>query len=325
MKTLEELIQLYESHAHCKIWQPKYFAGKLTPLLMSKGFVWLLDHAIPFFDKDILSRLAHFAKMFKKTESEVFYDMFAEYPDHIICVKIMDLSCMGAGSVQKDIYTQTTQILDLGFKNIRLFPVIDPRSKQRDAMLKLMWDNPKSFAGFGIYPNIGYTADDYRLREFWEWAEANSKSVMIHTTDTSPVYYRGKDLETLLQPIKHYFFFNDVKCKKLRCGNFCHPYFGIEQAKKYTNVNVSFCHAGGSNKEFWSYINNSSKSFKNVYFDTSSTIKTKEEFFALVDATKNTDKILVGYDWFMSTLELEDEMRSIFVPYMTNTANFLRE
>jgi hypothetical protein len=76
----------YEAHAHCKIYQPKYFAGKLTPFLLSKPVSWILDYSIPFTDKDILSRLADFARFFDKTESQVFQEMFAEYPDTSIFV-----------------------------------------------------------------------------------------------------------------------------------------------------------------------------------------------------------------------------------------------
>ena len=232
---------------------------------------------------------------------------------------------MGAGKVQKSIVEQTLQILSLNFTNIRLFPVIDPRSEHANRMFDLMKSLPTRFAGFGIYPNIGYTADDYRLERFWKWANDNDKAVIIHCTDTTPVYYRGSDLDKLLEPIKNLFFYEHHKSKKLRCGNFCHPYFGIQMARKYTNVNVSFAHAGGSNNHFWQFINRATTSFKNVYFDTSSTVKNKKQFNDLYCQVNAPEKMLCGYDWFMSTINIEQDLTNIYMDFMPNIKNFLRE
>lgn len=297
----------YECHAHTKIYHPKYFLGKITPLIdkNNKGIVKTLHKIIPFCEKDAFDRYATFLEYSEMSEEEVLKRLIKQNPDTYICVKIMDLSCMGAGEVEKGILEQFGELLLLKKKypQLILFPVIDPRNEDLETIYMVMKNHIDKIGGFGFYPNIGYTIMDERLDKFFSLLNIYKKACIIHTTDTTPVYYRGSDLEKLLDPLRKYFFFNKTSNKKLACGNFCHPHFVTERAKQYQNINFSIAHFGGVNKSMRFYTLKAIEQYENIYADVSYTFENDvEDLKQYLTIPKINRKILPGRDFYMNTL-----------------------
>lgn len=305
-----------EAHAHCKVYHPDKFAGVITPIINKNNVAFIkgLQKVNPFSDNDIFDRLATFLTYEYSTDRQVIEELVKQNPNKYICVKIMDLSCMGAGNVKVTLLEQlsTLLLLKIEYPQLILFPVIDPRNKDLDEIYKTMRKCIGKLGGFGFYPNIGYTLLDKRLDKFFGLLNDNKKACIIHTTDTTPVYYKGNDLRKLLQPLKKYFFYKEYRNNKKACGNFCHPHFVVERAKIYTDTNFVFAHFGGDNMTFRGYILKIIQSFENCYADDSSTFEENTvDLIKYRNDPKICKKILGGSDWYMNSLAKKSEQLTI--------------
>jgi len=319
-----------DCHAHCKIYHPKYFAGKITPFIdnHNKAFVFALQKLNPFSDNDAFDRLGHFLEYSDFSENEVIEKLVKQNPKSRFCIKIIDLSCMGAGNVKVSLIKQLYTLLRLkkDYPQLILFPVIDPRNKEIDSIYHVMSAHINEIGGFGFYPNIGYTLEDERLDRFFELLNDNKKSCIIHCTDTTPVYYKGNDLQKLIYPLRKYYFFKDSKSKKELCGNFGHPSFIVQRAIKYKNINFSAAHFGGENKSWRSYLINVIENHSNIFVDTSFTFETDStQLEEYILNPRINRKILPGRDWYMNITEnCTSNIASINKKLQKNVENWLR-
>jgi hypothetical protein len=295
-------------HVHNKIEVPKYFAGKLTPLLQSNfmiKFYGLFDN--PFVDNDIIDRLQVFLKASKLTEKQHLDLMLRSHRlGGEFIVNTVDLSCMGAGKVKKNFIKQVAEFLELvkDRDSIRVLLMVDPRVPYINELYNLYASRINEFAGIKIYPNIGYSITDTRLKRFFDVSE--NKVVTVHCTDSTPVFYKGDDLQRLLEPIKHYHFYKDSKNRRELCANFAYPHLTMIVAQQYPKINFNLAHFGGNNKEWIRCIIKGANNLNNVYYDISSTYKTKEDYQSLII----TDKTLYGNDWDMSLLNKSEDIEN---------------
>lgn len=320
----------FECHAHSKVYHPKYFAGFLTPFIdkHTQTTVGFLHNLNPFSKRDTFDRLGRFLEYSDKSQRQVIDELVHNNPNKYICVKIMDLSYMGAGKVEKTILQQFYELLELKkeYPQLLLYPVIDPRNENLSSIYNTMVAHIKDIAGFGFYPNIGYTVTDWRLDKFFELLDSYGKSCIIHCTNTSPVYYKGKKLESLLRHLKSYYFYKDSNDTKELCGNFMHPYFTIERAIKHRNVNFNLAHFGGEDKYIRELVLNAIEFIDNIYADISSTFENDcSDLEKYIKNPKLNKKILPGRDWYMSViLKNNPRMKGIENKLQENAKKFLR-
>lgn len=309
-------------HVHPKIWHPNRFAGALTKIINknTKKIVFILDKLNPFSDSDIMSRYAKFLEYEDYSERQILEKL---PKDTVHCVKIMDLSCMGAGNIEKTIYKQTLELIKLKKEfDILLFVMVDPRRKDIDYLYKFIKLHLKNIAGLAFYPNIGYTVNDSRLDRFYELIKG--KAVMIHCTDSTPVYYQGNDLKELLKPIRNNFYFVESRKRKELCGNFAHPHFISLVAEKYRDVNFNVCHFGGTNQSWRNWVLMLIKQ-PNIYTDVSYTFEANQDKLNKYLKTALKEKILPGDDFYMNSIEKSNgKLKKLNETLSENAIKFLR-
>ena len=167
--------------------------GKRT-MDMLKRYINILRYARYLHQRDIFTRLTN------------------QYPaDAQMIVLPMDMEFMGAGKPKKPFDQQMLELHELKTnrpEKIHPFLFIDPRRKKAgiknffeynivgdhvkptdDCFVKEYMED-KLFAGFKIYPALGYFPFDERLLPLWKYAADNCIPIMTHCI-RGVIYYRG--------------------------------------------------------------------------------------------------------------------------------------
>lgn len=155
----------------------------------------------------MMARFALYAR-----QSGIFSRLKRQYPLGTQFVLLpMDMEFMGAGKLKKenDYYQQMKKMVDLNEKEeVHPFVFVDPRRIEKDGksffdyefsegtvtlkdcFIKTYMED-KGFAGFKIYPALGYFPFDQRLLPVWKYAADNGIPIMTHGVK-GIIYYRGR-------------------------------------------------------------------------------------------------------------------------------------
>lgn len=278
---------LHDCHTHLTLCDediPKYAFGWITPYLLKNdkraNFVakWL-HRFIPFTRKDQLDRLAQLIKE-NRVSSRERIDSYLRHFQYVN-VLLMDLeSSMHAGPTKRTYEEQIIESIKLKeeFGNrIFIYMMINP---EREDILELIEKYYDKIDGYKYYPpltgSINNQMMDFILLKY------PKDNIIIHTTNTSPIFDRDLDKET--------------------CGMFANPLYTLQLARKHVDKNFILAHSGGLN---WlnDCVSCCSKA-NNVHVDISYTFEDEDTWDKLDKIYKIIpDKILFGTDWYMIDYE----------------------
>jgi uncharacterized protein len=127
-------------------------------------------------------------------QAAVFGELRGFYPTGTSFVVLpMDMTMMNAGRCEQSIAVQHEQLAELRDQQpdvVIPFAAVDPRHPGIvETTIRLIED--KHFRGLKLYPPTGYHPNDPRIRELYDYAEANNLPVLTHCSRPSSVKYRG--------------------------------------------------------------------------------------------------------------------------------------
>jgi uncharacterized protein len=174
--------------------------------ILSKSGNWklwdfLIRH-LPRCEEDARQRLASFCRAAEHdAQEDILKDMMGFYPsDTRFALLSMDFDFMEAGSCRKNFISQLDELRDIKKaygERVLPFMAIDPR---RPGLFQLARKciEEYGFAGFKLYPPLGYFPFDQRLDEVYAYAEAKGIPVTTHCSHAGPfVYWRGRITEAM--------------------------------------------------------------------------------------------------------------------------------
>lgn len=159
-----------------------------------------------------------------KEQNAIFKRLVKQYPkDTQFIVLPMDMEFMDAGKVKPigNYQIQMEKLKKIKLKNpdiIHPFVFVDPRRDNVGSIPLLKWKNSEgkviledcfikdyieksNFAGFKIYPALGYFPFDEKLLPLWKYAADNNLPIMTHCI-RGTIFYRGnKKKEWYYHPI----------------------------------------------------------------------------------------------------------------------------
>lgn len=162
---------------------------------------------------DILKRYVNILRYARYLrQQDIFTKLTNQYPATAQMVVLpMDMEFMGAGKPKKAFDLQMQELHELKEKRpgkIHPFLFVDPRRQEagnkpfftytindnrvilgNDCFIKEYMED-KAFAGFKIYPALGYFPFDESLLPLWKYAADNSIPIMTHCI-RGTIYYRG--------------------------------------------------------------------------------------------------------------------------------------
>ena len=274
-------------------------------------------------------------------QEEILVDMLGFYPtDSRFGILTMDMDYMGAGKAEQDYLTQLEQVAQLKQKyGEQIFPfmAIDPRRPGLLALAHKYVD--LGFAGFKLYPPLGYYPFDERLDEVYAFAEAEGLPVITHCSPGG-IYWRGKITPAMrIHPKTGESLKGRNNAEFGR--NFSNPANYEEILKKFPKLKICLAHFGGG-EEWDKYLENRwppaevqrkldgkdvrrpiswittivelMESYENLYADIAYTAHS-ERFLPLVRVLLNTpklrQKILYGSDCYMVQMDKSERAFSI--------------
>lgn len=278
-----------------------------------------------------------------KTQEEILVGMMGFYPsDTRFGLLTMDMDYMEAGKAEQDYLTQLAQMTDLKQKygDIALpFMAIDPR---RPGLLDLTRKHiDLGYAGFKLYPPLGYFPFDERLDEVYAYAEAEGLPVITHCSPGG-IFWGGKITPELrIHPKTGQRLEGRNNAEFAR--NFSHPSNYQYVLEKFPNLKICLAHFGGD-QEWARYLENSWPASEverrrrgqktnlsiswlstiiemmevhdSLYADVAYTLH-DERFLPLLKVLINTpklrEKILYGSDCYMVLLDKSERAFSINV------------
>jgi predicted TIM-barrel fold metal-dependent hydrolase len=273
--------ELFDAHTHLCLSSediPKYAFGWITPFLIKSdaraSFVakWL-HRIIPFTKKDQLDRLSMLVKqniLSSRQRCEKYFKIFSGAN-----VLLMDLEgSMNAGITIRSYEDQIIEAIQLKKEfNIKIYMFINP---DRENMMDLVKKYYNDIDGYKYYPPLCGHIDNHFMNILLD--EYPKDNVIIHTTNTSPIYDKNEDKEF--------------------CANMAHPSYCIPLINKFKKINFIFAHCGGIQ---WMIdcVTICSK-YKNAYVDISYTFENEDLWKELNHIiTLIPKKILFGTDWYM--------------------------
>lgn len=267
----------------------------------------VLHYANPFTDKDVLDKFSTYIQTMGMSQREILLKAInANKEGMMFNVLAMDLSCMCAGKVRMDYFDQLNELVELKkeFPQMLISVMVDPRSKHLDDLKWWMLYNSDSISGVKIYPLVGYTTNDERLYPFYEMCEKYDWTVTVHGSPKNAVYLRdGKEMRKTLP--KDFPYYEKKRTKKNKARNYAHPYWTVQAAEAFPNVNFNIAHFAPYYRD---YIISEIKEHNNIYTDISFTYNEAKEVEQLVDILKANPEILpfvlYGTDYYM--IETQD-------------------
>ncbi len=154
-----------------------------------------------------IGRFARYRK-----QQDIFEALAGQYPpDMRFVILPMDMTYMGAGKTKSSYADQLRELVHLKTKSSfrdRVFPFVfvDPRRMDEDSgffnwslkngkvaledcLIRTLIEE-QGFAGFKIYPALGYYPFDLRLLPLWKYAAERKLPIMTHCI-RGIIYYRG--------------------------------------------------------------------------------------------------------------------------------------
>lgn len=219
---------------------------------------FLLHVGLPT-NKDVLERLSRFLKQSTKTTEEQLKDILSRVDAAVILT--MDMAQMGAGKVKRHFEEQLDELIALKAQgyNIYIYMHLDPK---RLNLVNLVEHYHDKIDGYKLYPPIsGYPTHPTIVSIINKYP----KPVISHCTDTSPIYYKGDDLEEMID-WTHWTARRGSRQEM--CQSFSHPYWLAELSKLIPPwVPVSAAHAGGSNPRLRQFVYKYCRLYPNMFAD----------------------------------------------------------
>lgn len=277
----------------------------------------VLHNIIPLTDKDVFDDLKNFIRYESQTQLQKITALKKSYEvDTQIVILTINQHYLEAGKVNRKYEDQLKELVALkqAGEDILIYFFAEPRDPENfDLLLKY----EKYIAGLKMYPNWGYFPYDSRLDKYYKWCEDNNKSVVFHCTPETPIYYRGKDLEYLLN--EGFYQYNKDWSNKRKCGHFADPRGVVYVAKKYSKVLMSMAHMGSKEEvlkyakyeKSWTHtILEACKTLPNVYTDISF-CSYDDKVLSIVKKLMQDPilkyKILYGSDFYMNSVFKEQK------------------
>ena len=188
-----------------------------------------------------------------------------------IVINTMDLAYCGAGDVKRDYRRQLDELISLKTKyNIKIFMHLEPK---RDNFWELV-DYYQFFVdGWKLYPPVSGYPTDHDIQAV---LKKYPKPVTAHCTDTSPIYYKGEDIDLMID-WSHWTARGGSQ--KDKCQSFSHPYWLAVLAKSNPQVSINAAHGGGKNPKLRDYVKKYCREIPNFYTDCSFTFGDPKENF----------------------------------------------
>lgn len=184
--------------------------------------------SLVFINEDQLKFITRYVSIgrfaYYKEQSTIFKRLTKQYPKNTEFIVLpMDMEFMDAGKVKPsgNYQTQMEKLKKIKQKNpntIHPFVFVDPRREHVGSSDFFKWKNNNgeviledcfikdyiekaNFAGFKIYPALGYFPFDEKLLPLWKYAADNSLPIMTHCI-RGTIFYRGnKKKEWYYHPI----------------------------------------------------------------------------------------------------------------------------
>ena len=144
-----------------------------------------------------------------KRQRDILTKLLNQYPPgSSIVILPMDMEFMGAGTQKKPFHIQMEELAELKLtRSIKPFLAIDPRRTTAGNKVFLDYEisenkvelkecfvkeymEDKEFAGFKLYPALGYFPFDKKLLPLWKYAADRGIPIMTHCI-RGVIYYRG--------------------------------------------------------------------------------------------------------------------------------------
>jgi predicted TIM-barrel fold metal-dependent hydrolase len=277
------IIWTIDAHTHLQLsdkdypdklfkWFSKFLLKKRKRLVFASKF---LSFIIPG-GKDILERYAKLLKSATQTTEEKIRKALQK----VDCVNLLsvNLENIGCGKCERSHSEQLEEMIRMKeiFKDhVKIFMMIDPCEPN---IISHFHKYAHHFDGYKYYPPVSGTINNEVVRFF---LEKNPKPIIIHSTDTSPIY--------------------NHKWKKKVAQSFANPMYAVPLIAHFPNVTFVFAHFGGRN--YINQVTDICKSYSNAYTDISYTYANDKELvrkhFNLIP-----DKVLWGTDTPMERSEL---------------------
>lgn len=188
-------------------------SGRNLLLFLLKKFSGLLQMLPGKSTMGIISRYVNILRFAQyKHQKDIFSKLINQYPPGTQMIVLpMDMKFMDAGEPKKPFEQQMSELYELKKRRsqqIHPFLFVDPRRESAGNKAffkytiegsKVVLDNDcfikeymedKAFAGFKIYPALGYYPFDEALLPLWKYAADNGIPIMTHCI-RGVIYYRG--------------------------------------------------------------------------------------------------------------------------------------
>ncbi len=292
---------------------PKALTKPMQVKWLRKIIVKALSIVDPLNKRDFFERYAQFMDISSNNkQSNIFKIVQAYYPPETkFVVMPMDMTQMGSGKVPQDIDAQHKELAKLtkaAKGAIIPFAAIDPRRANLNTVLNNLitgkgYDGVK-FAGFKLYPPLGYKPGNKELEPVFEFANEHSLPITAHCS-------RGG--------VRHSDF------KKKDANKFSDPHNYVKVLEKYPKMRLCLAHFGGE-EEWRKYLEHPSKgdnwlyrirqmmlAHKNLYADISYSIFSYEDnapiLKVLLQDKTIRERVLFGSDYYMAEKEKYAEKR----------------
>lgn len=196
-----------------------------------------------------------------------------------LCIYTMDFENCKAGEVPVSYEKQLDELIALKEQGypIKIFMHLDNR---RPKLLELAAKYASKVDGWKLYPPLSGYPDDYIILYILDYYP---KEVVIHCTDTSPIFYHG-------------YVRNYGGSQKDNCQRFLDMNHIERLIKRYPETNFNLCHGGGGNNVMRLQIISLCQRYANCY--TESSYESNKEYFNEI-YSKIPTKALFGTDAIM--------------------------
>lgn len=306
-------VELVNAHMH--LININHVGKNLIPLIVRmaknkntrKFLINVLRAVDPLSKTDDIERLANFVESMGKTQRDKMNEIMTQYPKGTLFASLtIDHTYVGAGKPSVSYEEQIEGVVNLikiGYP-IHMYLHIDAR---RPDYFELIKKYKKYITGIKMYNLMGYFPYDIRLSPLYNWCSDNGKPIIFHCSPENINYYRGDDIDRILN--NSHYPLTKGKNNREKSSNFNNPLGIIEVAKEYGEVNMMISHLCGIEEvrkyivgeKSWTTIGiQGCLENKNVFLDTSF-VACEPAIYKLIDLLLETpiieDKLCYGDDF----------------------------
>ena len=320
----------FDCHCHLinKDTVPNGYLGVRLPF--TKRFLSFAAGLVRWFgkmvDKEKITNLSYFLKIFKKSEKEILKKLISYYPANtIFCPLLINMDPSIKGRVRVPYPDQVRRIESLCKEfNGRLWPFfglnpLDPHMPGQFGQV-MRWAG--CFAGIKVYPPMGYLPSHPRLMSVYEECELTGMPVTTHCSFATvhTTKHHLKNIEgTEIQAGHHQkrtttsgWFWS-----KKDYSWFSHPKKWEPVLEAYPKLTLNLGHFGG-NEEWRKFVDGKDNAwvtriidmmhrYPNVYADISYTLFDRRVYAVMKDLLENNEVVrnrtLYGSDYYMVVLD----------------------